>query len=281
MTARLPDFVIIGAQKAGTTWLGARLAEQPSVFMSPVLEVRYFSRPDLYAKGLDWYAGHFADAPADAVVGEKTPDYLWTVRPEGRGPNDIPERMHKAVPDARLLVALRNPVKRAISAFNHIIRTRKISPFADPDTVLTAALDPANDRFGLIGRGHYLVHLRRFLEFYPREQMLTVFFEDEVVKAPQATLEKVMTFLNRRASPPVQRRRWPENKRMNTRLGLILNYHMPKLAPVISVIDRLLPEAPAFTPSPACTARLHEHFDSHNRALFSFLGRSTDAWNGT
>ena len=78
---RLPDFVIIGAQKSGTTWLGARLAEQPAIFLPRPFEVHFFDRNDNYAKGRDWYSGHFSAAPADTLVGEKTPDYFWATRP--------------------------------------------------------------------------------------------------------------------------------------------------------------------------------------------------------
>ena len=276
MARRIPDFVIIGAQKAGTTWLGARLREQPGVFLPRPYEVHFFDRADNYAKGLDWYGSHFAGAPTDALVGEKTPDYFWTVRPEGRGPNDIPARMHGALPEARLVVVLRDPVKRAISALNHMVRARRLSPFIDAGAVLSEALDPVKDRFGLIGRGHYLAHLQRFLDFYPRERLHVVFFEDQVIKAPQQTIDAVMSFLGRGAAAPLQPRSRPENRRMNSRLGLMLNYYAPKLSPLISAIDRALPAAPEIAPSQSIRDLLYEHYAPHNRALFDFLGRSTN-----
>jgi len=96
--------------------------------------------------------------------------------------------MRIALPNARLIVVLRDPVKRAISALNHFVRDGWLSPFVDPDSVLAKAMDPALDRYGLIGRGHYLVHLRRFLEYYPRERIHVALFEDDLVSAPQTTL---------------------------------------------------------------------------------------------
>lgn len=278
MGMRLPDFVIIGAQKAGTTWLGYRLLEQAGIFLPRPLEAHFFDQNENYAKGLEWYASRFEGAPADAAVGEKTPDYLWTIRPERRGPNDIPELMYKTLPEAKLVVLLRDPIKRAISALNHNVRSRKLSPFVDPDAVLTRSLDPANDRYGLIGRGHYLMHLQRFLEFYPRERIHVIFFEDDIVKAPQETVNSVMSFLGRGNAQPLRPRSRPENKRMNSRLGLVLNYYAPRLSPLISALDRALPSAPEIRPSPSCEARLREHFAPHNDALFAFLGRRTQAW---
>ena len=118
MAESLPDFVIIGTQKAGTTWLAARLAEQPGIFLPRPFEVHFFDREDNYGRGTAWYAERFRSAPVGALVGEKTPDYLWTQRPPDRGPNDIPHRMYTLLPNARLVLVLRDPVRRAISALN-------------------------------------------------------------------------------------------------------------------------------------------------------------------
>jgi Sulfotransferase domain len=172
---------------------------------------------------------------------------------------------------------LRDPVKRAVSALNHHIRSGWSSPFANPDEVLTQALDPDRDRYGLIDRGRYLTHIERFLELYPRDRLHIVFFEDDIVKAPDATIQRVMTFLGRDAMPVKPARLWPENQRMNSRLGLVLNYYAPRLSPLISAVDRLLPVQKAVGPSAACRARLYEHFAPYNRDLFAFLG-CTPRW---
>ena len=278
---RLPDFVIIGAQKAGTTWLGARLAEQAEIFLPRPFEVHYFDRNDNFAKGREWYAAHFAAAPPEALVGEKTPDYLWTDRPPGRGPNNIPKRMYAAVPEARLIVALRDPVARAISALNHRVRARRLSPYVNPDAAFLEAMDPARDGYGLIGRGKYLLHLKRFLEFFPRDRIHIVCFEDDIVASPQATIESMMKFLGR-PSVPMKPRARPENKGMNSRFCQFLNYYLPRMSPLLSVLDRALPNAPGLVPSAAMRARLQDYYAPHNEALFQFLGRDvSQAWRGT
>ena len=75
--ARLPQFLIIGAQKAGTTWMHEMLGEHPDVFMPTPKELHFFDQRQVYDQGLEWYAGNYADAPADAILGEATPNYLW------------------------------------------------------------------------------------------------------------------------------------------------------------------------------------------------------------
>jgi len=289
---RLPDFIILGAEKAGTTWLGKRLNEQSGIFLSHPLELHYFDHEENYSRGAGWYATHFKDAGAGELVGEKTPGYLWAVRPADAGPHDIPERIHKLVPNARLIVVLRDPVDRAISAMNHAIRYRHLSPFAKADKVFSLAFDVDRDRFGLIGQGLYARNLERYLKVFPREQIRVLFFEDDIIKAPQDALAGIMQFLGGTAgSSPEKKRRsgnllagrqwWPENKRMHSRTGLILNYYAPAFAPLIAGVDRLLPEQPAISPTAECRERLYQYFLPHNRALFDLIGRSTSAWNAS
>ena len=126
------NFIIIGTQKAGTTWLSRRLNEHPEIFLPPN-ELHYFDLDQNYKKGLDWYRKQFNDKPKDAKsVGEKTPDYLWTNRPHQNKIN-IAERIHQLDPDLKLIIILRNPVKRAISAYNHFLRNGWINFKENPD----------------------------------------------------------------------------------------------------------------------------------------------------
>lgn len=120
LTARnrmLPDFLICGAQRCGTTSLARALARHPDV-IAPLFHkgVHYFDTATHYARGLDWYRGHFpVRAVADrrsrrgrAVTGEASPYYVFHPL--------APERIARDVPTARLVVLLRDPVERAFSA---------------------------------------------------------------------------------------------------------------------------------------------------------------------
>jgi len=87
----LPNFLIIGAQKSGTTWLARILKQHPEIFVYGK-EIHFFDRQQNFDKGIDWYKGHFEEIPHKQFVGEKTPDYLWA---NGKGLEDIFPRFIK------------------------------------------------------------------------------------------------------------------------------------------------------------------------------------------
>jgi Sulfotransferase domain len=107
----LPDFLILGAQKAGTTALYAYLRRHPAITGPSWKEVSYFDRH--YARGEAWYRGNFPNRlrARDKLVGEASPSYLF--HPLG------PERARALVPEARLVALVRNPIDRALSHYHH------------------------------------------------------------------------------------------------------------------------------------------------------------------
>jgi hypothetical protein len=105
----LPDFLILGAQKAGTTALYAYLRWHPEITGPSWKEVSYFDRH--YRRGLSWYRGHFPIGAGDRLVGEASPGYLFHPL--------APERVRATVPDAKLIALLRDPVDRALSHYHH------------------------------------------------------------------------------------------------------------------------------------------------------------------
>ncbi|MEL6417066.1 MAG: sulfotransferase [Pseudomonadota bacterium] len=110
----LPDFLIIGAMKSGTTTLQAQLAAQPGLFMTNPKEPNFFSDDPIYARGLDWYGALYADAASGDLKGEasthytKLPTYPATAT-----------RLAEAVEAPRLIYMIRNPVARAVSHYIH------------------------------------------------------------------------------------------------------------------------------------------------------------------
>ena len=119
----LPEFVIIGAAKSATTWLAQNLQAHPQVFI-PGPEPHYFSTE--FHRGQAWYESWFEQAPPDRRVGEKSADYL--AHPEA------PRRIAKALPHARLIVQLRNPIERAYSDYCMFFRRGHVTP--DPECYL-------------------------------------------------------------------------------------------------------------------------------------------------
>src|SRR4051812_42429120 len=106
---RAPDFLIVGAAKAGTTSLAAYLAEHPDVFMARRKELHFFGREKEYRRGWEWYCSHFEGAGDARAVGEATPDYMWRER--------AVERIAQDLPKARIIATLRHPVDRAYSHY--------------------------------------------------------------------------------------------------------------------------------------------------------------------
>ncbi|MCG6928181.1 MAG: sulfotransferase domain-containing protein [Acidobacteria bacterium] len=174
---RRPDFLGLGAQKAATSWIHACLYEHPQVFMPASKEVHFFSRH--YEKGLGWYEDHFRGCEADQRAGEISPTYLYD--PES------PARIHEYVPRAKLIVCLRNPVRRAISAFRYEVKMGTVSaatPFAEA----------LRNRPGYVEHGLYSEQLRRYLDRFDRDQILVEIYDD-IAREPHAFMRRIYGFL--------------------------------------------------------------------------------------
>jgi hypothetical protein len=200
----LPDFFVIGAPKAGTTALHAALAQHPRLFMSPVKEPKFFlcdgPPPDHggpgdahsyreWIWGLDEYERLFDRAPAGALRGESTPFYLSDYAAQ--------RRIHAAVPDARLIAILRDPVDRAYSNWAHL--------WADGletigDFLTACAEEPRRTAAGwgpfwrYVETGRYGQQLRHLYGLFPRRQVLVIRYRS-LVDEPRTTLDEVCRFL--------------------------------------------------------------------------------------
>lgn len=170
-----PQFIVIGAVKAATTWVQARLQENPAVFI-PDPEPHYFSTE--YARGEDWYRSFFENRPSNAaVIGEKSADYL--AHPLAA------QRIAATVPDAKLVLQLRDPVERAYSDYKMLYRRGTVK--GAPEDYLVSP-DNAFSRF--LEDGLYARHLARWFDLFPREQMLVYLYED-VAMQPQRIVEAI------------------------------------------------------------------------------------------
>jgi len=106
MMERLPNVLIIGAQKSGTSWFARLLSQHPDIYFYES-EIHFFDKTYNYRKGIEWYKGHFNNAPATKWIGEKTPDYLWAngLGEEGHA-QDVHKRIFRHLPDVKLIVKL-------------------------------------------------------------------------------------------------------------------------------------------------------------------------------
>lgn len=176
--SRLPDFVIIGAAKAATTWIANQLRARPDVFI-PGPEPHYFSRE--YVRGERWYGAWFEDSHADQLVGEKSADYLADPQ--------VAERIVRLVPDAQIVVQLRNPVDRAYSDYCMLFRRGTVDGEIQK---FLGSQDNPQPRF--LNDGLYNQHLRRFLDYFPTENVKIILYED-IRTTPENAVRNVNTFL--------------------------------------------------------------------------------------
>jgi hypothetical protein len=186
---RLPDVIIAGAQKSGTTTLHTWLRDHPAMFMSSPKELHFFDlRPD---RGLEWYRAQFAEARHDQLVGEATPEYMYL--PEAL------QRMATTLSDARLVLLLRDPVPRAYSHYHHVVsRGHEDLPFGAALQAEAARLAEGDvmDRihFSYLDRGRYATQVERILTMYPRDRVHLELFED-LRDHPRETFRRVAAFL--------------------------------------------------------------------------------------
>ncbi|MEM9036861.1 MAG: sulfotransferase [Actinomycetota bacterium] len=193
-----PTFLLIGAQRSGTTWLATLLARHPEVSVPSRKELHHFDLVANRDRGWEHYATHFADCVGRAV-GEATPNYLGVHGPAafrdrlaaaGVDVADHPEVVRDPsedigdlLPDLRLLVLLRDPVARAISSWRHQIRMGELSPRAPFRAVC--------GRHGIVTMGAYHAHLDRWRERFPADRFLVGIFEEDVATEPDAFLRRV------------------------------------------------------------------------------------------
>ncbi len=234
-TGSLPDFVIIGAPKCGTTFLYHLLTKHPHVEPAAFKELHYFDH--LFDKGTEWYRQCFPSPLLKdgrrTITGEATPGYLSYAQ--------APERMAEVVPRARLIALLRNPVDRTYSAY-HYFKVRHGRERGTFEETIEAFLDRSHNK-DLIRQSIYVDQLLRWSRFFSDEQMLVLksegFFEH-----PQETLNRVLDFLD-----------LPDWKPGASELGYKRNKGGYE-----QIMD------------PTTRRRLEDYFEPHNRRLYEYLG---------
>jgi hypothetical protein len=175
VSARLPNFVYVGPDKAGSSWLHEALITHPQVFMSPAKDLYFFDR--YYGNGIDWYAEHFAKADDQPIVGEVCQEYLF--HPEAAA------RMSAALPEPRVMVTLRDPVARALSSYLYMLRIGE-QPGSFHDALTTRPI--------LLDHSRYGSAIRRFVDAMGRDRVYVAVFDD-LVADPQALYSALLAWL--------------------------------------------------------------------------------------
>jgi len=256
---KLPDFLIIGAQKGGTTSLADYLTAHRDVIPAKCKEVHFFDTD--FARGIDWYRSHFPVPPRYRLrkallgkrymTGDATPYYLFHPL--------AASRCHDLLPNARIVIMLRDPVDRAYSHYHHQVRHgHEFLSFEQAIEAESSRLDGKLERFkadplyrsfdhqhfSYLTRGVYLPQLQSWRKVYASEQVLVLsseqFFED-----PAFEYRKVLKFLGLQE--------WD--------LPAYPARHVGEYQPM----------------SPAMRSRLVAYFAPHNRSLREYLNST---WPG-
>jgi hypothetical protein len=240
-----PDFLILGAQRSGTTSLYRYLAEHPAVARPLRKEIQYFTLH--HGRGERWYRAHFPVAGRQRLSFEATPYYLFHPL--------APTRAAATVPGAKLIALLRDPVARAFSHWQHNasrgLETVGFDAALDAEAARLAgegerlAADPtyrsdAHRLWSYTARGQYAEQLERWLAHYSREQLLVLRSED-LYERPAETHRRVLAFLE---LPAAELDTYPRYTRRTSTAQM----------------------------SEAARARLTTHFRPHNERLAALLG---------
>jgi hypothetical protein len=175
------DFIGIGTRRAGTTWLYHCLREHPEICMSNVKETFVFHDFLGLGKGRDSsaYEKYFGHCPSGTIKGEFTPHYLFDPA--------TPGLIRQSFPDARLVVSFRNPVDRLESLY-YFWKFRGRHDFETFEEFLE------KEEFDARNETRYFSHLQRWLELFPRENILVLVYED-IARDPAAFVRGVYSFL--------------------------------------------------------------------------------------
>ncbi len=281
-----PAFLIIGAQKAGTTSMHQVLTQHPSVWMPQIKELHYFDRESSCDEHFtrDDYLGRFADAPESAVSGEATPCYLFHP--------DAAKRIHKVLgDDVKLIITLRNPARRAYS--HYLMNVRKGYETLDFDEALKAESHRAQHselsrmRYSYLARGHYYQQLERYLQYFQRSNLRIYIFEQDIIGNWPWVWSDLCQFLELPSSPakplaqsnPARKIRSPlvrwamqqpalkklKNKLVSRDLNLRLRHALTESAtPMSSTLNQTV---------------LNQYFADDIQALQKLLGRPLDIWS--
>ena len=256
----LPDFLIIGTQRGGTTSLDRYLAAHPCVGSAANKDLHFFDRR--FDKGLAWYRGHFPThiekyyaerlRGRAFVTGEASPSYLFHPH--------APRRIAKALPHAKLIVMLRNPVDRAYSQYHHAVELGHETISSFEEAIKGEEERTARERekmlqdehyyseqykhLSYLSKGIYVDQLQAWMNLFPRKQFLILKSEDFYAD-PESSFKDVLAFLN---LPEVETQTHKKKyKQYNN------NAYSARM-------------------DPATRKRLLEYFEPYNARLYEFLG---------
>lgn len=270
-----PTFLCIGAQKSGTTWLAAAVQQHPQVASGLRKELHFFDNRENFARGLEWYEEQFDATRRTRAVGEFTPNYLWSQAPSGsRHFGGAADRVADAYPDVQLIVCLRDPVDRAVSAYFHHMKAGRYPP--------SVGLLEAVERYPDIRDfGDYGTQLDAWLSRFALDRFLFLTYETDISPdaAKRPTLRRVFEHIGVRPGFAPGGIKKVRNKR-GTHFDLHVRHASPVRRHLLKAVPRTARDSSRWTieVAPADRAALAQHYVAELTRLEELLGRRMP-WN--
>lgn len=255
-----PNFIIIGAQKCGTTSLYKYLTKHPQILPAKRKEVHFF---DLnFDKGMKWYYSHFPKTEVEnTITGEASPYYIFHPH--------VPQRISQSLPDIKLIVLLRNPIDRAVSHYYHNRQFRKLrEPLSFEQAIEqeSSRIEPEINQimadenykslphryYSYLSRGIYIEQLVRWMNCFPRKSFL-ILKSEELSENPGKIMKQVCDFLGVSSIPSKSQEE--VYKKYNVRQQK----------------NDIIPELPMM---------ITEYFQPYNQRLEEYLGQNFN-WDNT
>jgi hypothetical protein len=170
------SFIGVGPQKTGSTWLYEVLKAHPSICLPTLVkEIQFFDL--FYHKGLKEYQSYFEHCLTNQTMGEITPGYF--------DEQEVPERIKRHFPKAKIIISLRHPIKRVESLFRHHLRKGRVSKnFNEAIVQLPRIVDS----------GRYRMHMLRWYQYFDPKQIKVIFMED-IATQPDKVLTDILDFI--------------------------------------------------------------------------------------
>jgi hypothetical protein len=273
------DFLIVGAQKSGSTSLRAFLEEQKKDIFILNRELHFWNRNGQYqdGAGLNAYLENFAEAKPNQIKGEKSPSYLVS--------KEAPERIHKHFPEVKIIAILRNPIDRAYSAYWHGRRVGAIETSTTfGEAVRNYRVNQGKPYGDMVSAGFYSEQIARYLNFFPLKQLHVISFESTLMQSGDE-LHEVLKFLlphstianqeSQLAFPKRNVARASRFPKLNEAIfkSKLLSYSTKSRISKKSLVDLKVPEMLEDD-----RKFLQEIYAGENLALQSILGKNF-AWN--
>jgi hypothetical protein len=189
-----PNFLCVGTQKAGTTTLHDILKQHPDIYLPESKEAHFFDIDDHYQQGIDWWLEtFFSTLNNEKAIGAMTPEYLYY--------NEVPSRILKTLgPDIKIIIILRSPVARA---YSHYLMSKRRGyedySFAKAIEIESKRIEEGEfekNHFSYASRSLYFNQVKRYFDIFPRENILLIKFEDDLLRNKEKTIASILDFLN-------------------------------------------------------------------------------------